>query len=31
MIGGIRYLPLLGVEGLVELVRLTGGEKEELD
>ena len=31
MIGGMRCLPLSGVEGLVELVRLIGGEKEELD
>lgn len=31
MIEEIRLLPLLGVEGLVELVRLTAGEKEELD
>lgn len=31
MIEEIRFLPLLGVEGLVELVRLTAGEKEELD
>ena len=27
MIGGMRCLPLSGVEGLVELVRLTAGEK----